>query len=216
LSNNNKPLSSSSSAASTTLKTAVTAPIITNNIHKQCVLDLMALLQAYGPLTVGQLEYNLPPHPQFWDVLQLLVALGLVKQVNEVSDKTTTTTTLAPRYCVCGGITRPTSDAPLLPQKVLEEIQQAHLEIQRSVGRRRKREQAILLGQPSTDGTASTTETSTAPSPIHSQGPSLKQLLKQLYQEYPEITRDPVYVTALKLCHVDTGSGEASVVRQSP
>ena len=165
-------------------------PVIQKTVH-----NLIGLLETYGPLTTGQLEYNLPPivgervnSQSIHDIVQVLVCMGIVQQVKEAPPPatgnpgvTTTTTTPPkpvppPRYCIQQGV--PRADV-VLPHQVLEQIAAAHEEIKRSAERRKRLKEAL-----------------------QSKG-SPKELLKEMAIDYPEIAQDPVYVTALKSFHLD-------------
>ncbi|GKY95484.1 hypothetical protein MPSEU_000510000 [Mayamaea pseudoterrestris] len=185
---------------------------VTSTSTKDCVTNMIALLQAYGPLTAGQLEYNLPPFDNLLDVLQILVAVGVVHQVKDetddsnasavtgaVADATATATSITTpalhqtpaRYCVGSGYTRVD---PIMPETVVKEIHDAHEEIAQSVQRRQRLQKALMEQQQQSTNNASTAN-------------QLKQTLQQLLKDYPEIARDPVYVTALRLCHVPVDVG---------
>jgi hypothetical protein len=73
------------------------APVSAAPTVQQSVRDIIGLLQLYGPLTTGQIEYNLPAGntttARIPELLKLLVATGVVQQ-----------TTLE-KYCV-GGVVR--------------------------------------------------------------------------------------------------------------
>ena len=158
-------------------------PVIQKTVH-----NMIGLLEAYGPLTAGQLEYNLPPivgervsSQSIHDIVQVLVCTGIVQRVREpvspdpaVPPKPAS----APRYCVNQGV--PRADV-VLPHQVLEQISAVHHEIKRSAERRRRLKEALQ-----SDG-------------------SPKEMLKKMAIEFPEIMQDPVYLTALKSYHIDTG-----------
>jgi len=82
----------------------------------QTVRDVGALLQSYGPLTLGQMAYNLPPHDRLGEIVQILVRLGMVQQVKgeEV------------RYCIGKGVPRPYELTVLWPHAVQRDIAYAH------------------------------------------------------------------------------------------
>eukprot|EP00977_Amphora_coffeiformis_P019646 scaffold7349_cov173-Amphora_coffeaeformis.AAC.127 len=155
-------------------------PVIQKTVH-----NLLGLLQIYGPLTAGQLEYNLPPisgervnSQTIHDIVQVLVCTGLVQRV---CDPPTTAGQPdkppgSPRYCVNGGV--PRADV-VLPHKVLEQISAAHDEIKRCAERRRRLKEALS-----------------------SKG-SPKEMLKEMAIEFPEVLQDPVYLTALRSFHID-------------
>lgn len=163
-------------------------PVIQKTVH-----NLLGLLETYGPLTVGQLEYNLPPivgervsGQTIHDIVQVLVCLGLVQRVVEPPvGSNTNNNGLAPapspkppspRYCVHQGV--PRADV-VLPQQLLDKMSAAHNEIKRSAERRKRLKEAL--------------QSKASP----------KELLKELAIEFPEILQDPVYVTALKSLHID-------------
>ena len=165
---------------------------------RQTVQDLLALLQLYGPLTANQLEYNLPPVVAAtgsipWsvhDVLTILVAIGLVQHVKGTTDQ----------YCMFGGIPRATA---IYPTEIMSEIQRAIQEAEESYQRCQILREALRC--------PTNTETPTIGS-SHQQTPkNYLDVLKQLRHEYPQITNDPVYWTALRNCpqdhHHQMGSG---------
>ena len=151
-------------------------PQVVSMVH-----DLMGLLQIYGPLTLMQLEYNLPPIPRasgtggavVWtkttldDIVQVLVATGVVQVVQD-SDP--------PQYCMFSGITR--ADV-ILPSRIMEELENTYEQMTKTEERVAALKQALLDKVPA------------------------KQVLKTLLQEYPEIVNDPVYLAALRNVHVD-------------
>lgn len=149
------------------------------SIIPQTVRDLLTLLQLYGALTAGQLEYNLPVNNSpslIQDVLEVLVCIGLVQKVQEEEE------TKTPRYCVSRGV--PRADPVNLP--ILQhEIFAAHRQANRCFERTKLLQKAIQ------------DETSNP-----------KDTLQRILQEYPEIQQDPVYITALRQCHVDTSSAD--------
>jgi hypothetical protein len=165
-------------------------PIIQKTVH-----NLLALLQLYGALTVGQMEYNLPPivgervnSQSIHDMVQVLVCMGVIHKVqeptlpavgNRIAENGDGGPPPAPkptRYCINQGI--PRADT-VLPHQLLDHIASAHVEIKRSAERRNRLEQAL--------------ESKSSP----------KELMKELAVQYPEIKQDPVYVTALKSFHMD-------------
>jgi hypothetical protein len=166
-------------------------PVIQKTVH-----HLLGLLQTYGPLTVGQLEYNLPPivgervrSATLHDILQVLVCMGLVQRV---ADPPTTghespKAGPSPRYSVHQGI--PRADV-LLPHTLLEQVRATQEEIRKSAARSKRLREALQQGPANAN-----------------RGPP-KDLLKELALDYPEIVQDPVYVTALRACHVDVSQLE--------
>jgi hypothetical protein len=145
-------------------------------------------------LTQAQLEYNLPPlqgerlsQRHFRDVLEVLVATGLVQQEDIHASDTPASLVQPqqlqqqpqPRYCVLSGVTRQT---PTTPINVLQEIRETQDEWRTSLQRQAKLKAALL-------------------------NPSIqpREVLKQLLAEFPEIASDPVYVAALRNLHVDVG-----------
>lgn len=160
-------------------------PVIQKTVH-----NLIGLLETYGPLTAGQLEYNLPPivgervnSQSIHDIVQVLVCMGIVQQVKEppvpVGNSGVPTPpkpAAPPRYCIQQGV--PRADV-VLPHQVLEQIAAAHEEIKRSTERRKRLKEALQNKE------------------------SPKELLKEIAIEYPEIAQDPVYATALKSFHLD-------------
>jgi hypothetical protein len=156
---------------------------------RQTVKDLIGLLQLYGPLTANQLEYNLPPVVPAsvpWsvhDVLSILVAIGLVQQVKGTN-----------QYCMFGGV--PRADV-ILPMDITSEIQQALNESDDSW----KRSQILreALRQVNTNHTS------------NGKHKYFKDILQQVVVEYPQVTNDPVYWTALRNCHIDMQTGGSIV-----
>jgi hypothetical protein len=163
---------------------------------RQTVKDLLALLQLYGPLTANQLEYNLPPvQPAAvpWsvhDVLSILVAIGLVQEVAQDGGTTTTTAQL---YCMHEGI--PRADA-LLPADLPAEILQAHEEAEASWKRGQILRAALLLDEQNPKN-------------------NIKEVLKQILTEYPQVVNDPVYWTALRNCHIDIHSATPATEKRT-
>ncbi|GAX27258.1 hypothetical protein FisN_13Lh182 [Fistulifera solaris] len=157
------------------------------SIIPQTVRDLLTLLQLYGALTAGQLEYNLPVNNSpslIQDVLEVLVCIGLVQKVQEEDESKT------PRYCVNRGV--PRADAVNLP--VLQhEILAAHRQANRSFERTKLLQTAL-----------------------QDDNSNPKDVLQKLLHDYPEIQQDPVYMTALRQCHVDapTSSSTGEKVRK--
>ena len=82
---------------------------------QQTVHDLLAILQSYGPLTLGQLEYNLPTHRQLPQIIEILVAVGWIPKI-------------APdRYAMVRGIPREEENhIPTHLGTLQAEIQRAH------------------------------------------------------------------------------------------
>jgi hypothetical protein len=157
------------------------------SIIPQTVRDLLTLLQLYGALTAGQLEYNLPVNNSpslIQDVLEVLVCIGLVQKVQEEDESK------PPRYCVNRGV--PRADAVNLP--VLQhEIFAAHRQANRSFERTKLLQTAL-----------------------QDDNSNPKEILQKLLHDYPEIQQDPVYMTALRQCHVDapTSSSTGEKVRK--
>lgn len=114
-------------AAPPTINAAVPMLLKKRKMDPQHVVhDILALLQSYGPLTWGQIEYNLPAVKI--DILHILVALGVVQK----SDNK--------RYCVGQGI--PRADT-VHPATLMDEIDKAHQEAVRSYERRNRLLQAL-------------------------------------------------------------------------
>jgi hypothetical protein len=141
----------------------------------QTVHDLLELLQIYGPLTKSQLEFNLPPSRHVADIVDLLVALGVVQVVNIPSNAIS-----EPIYCVFAGRTR--QDA-VLPHQALSQLETAHSQYQHSL------ERAHLLKE-------YLKNPSTSPRVL------FQSMLKA---HESEMANDPVYVTALKHFGLDIG-----------
>ena len=166
---------------------AITQLLADYPVIQQSVKDLCSLLQLYGPLTAAQLEYNLPPVKgerlsvkHLHDILQVLVTIGLVRQVRESGSNSNNSNSASskPLYVMCT-VPRP---QPLEPIGIPEQIQKAHTEMEASRARCLILEKALE---------------STAPA---------RSILRDLLKEFPDIISDPVYFAALKNCHVDTGS----------
>jgi hypothetical protein len=151
------------------------------SIIPQTVRDLLTLLQLYGALTAGQLEYNLPVNNSpslIQDVLEVLVCIGLVQKVQEEDESKT------PRYCVNRGV--PRADAVNLP--VLQhEILAAHRQANRSFERTKLLQTAL-----------------------QDDNSNPKEILQKILHDYPEIQQDPVYMTALRQCHVDASTSSST------
>lgn len=140
-----------------------------------------------GPMTQPQLEFNLPPlqgerlnQHNFIDILELLVATGLLQKEDVSATAGEGGAVVEPRYCVLSGATR---QHPTTPAKVLQEIQEVQDEWRTSLQRQEKLQQALL-------------DPSVQP----------RDSLKALLLQFPEITYDPVYVAALRNLNVDAGS----------
>lgn len=169
-------------------------------IVRQTVRDILSLLQTYGPLTAGQIQYNIPPvhhsdtDPNKWEiseVLELLVALGLVQKVlhsygSNSKGSDNPSSPILQQYCVCSGIPRANV---VLPADIPDDITAAHRQAARSWQRSRVLQKAIKSNW------------------------STKTVLEQLVKEFPEITNDPVYRASLRNCHVDPvqPAGTASI-----
>ena len=140
-----------------------------------------------GPMTQPQLEFNLPPlqgerlnQHNFIDILELLVATGLLQKEDVSATASEGGAAVEPRYCVLSGATR---HHPTTPAKVLQEIQEVQDEWRTSLQRQAKLQQALL-------------DPDVQP----------RDSLKALLLEFPEIAYDPVYVAALRNLNVDAGS----------
>ena len=192
-------------ASSVSFSAPITSIVNTNNNHapsftsttqlllpdysvvRQTVQDLLGLLQLYGPLTANQLEYNLPPVISTsvpWsvhDVLSILVAIGLVQHVKGSTDQ----------YCIFGGVPRATA---VYPTEIPFEIQRAVNEAEDSYKRCQILREALR-------------QTNTTANDNQNGNKNYVDVLKLLLQEYPNITNDPVYWTALRNCHIDMGNG---------
>jgi hypothetical protein len=151
-------------------------PHVVTTVH-----DLMGLLQLYGPLTLAQLDHNLPPPPPRggggavgWnqhllsDIVQLLVATGVVQAVQDSQPL---------QYCMCSGI--PRADV-VLPSRIMGELEMTRDQTEKSVQRVAILKQALLEGTPA------------------------KEVLKTMLRDHPDIVNDPVYLAALRNAHVDT------------
>ena len=204
---------------------------------QKTIQQLLGLLHSYGPLTAGQLEYNLPVQGvslgqeriNFHDILQVLVALNLVQQQKPLSQSSSDGDGTAPSsdapdeatlYCVNQGI--PRLDTALLPQQVLDQISHAHEEISNSQKRVQRLTQLLAAQQQQQQhlyGTTrphESTSTTTPPTPASVKH---KDILRQIVMEYPEVLQDPVYVTALKNLHVDNvlaGGSDSTVPAVRP
>lgn len=215
---------------------------------RQTVHDMLALLQTYGPLTEGQLEYNLPSvgqqhqnnaddatfSTQKWkvsDVLELLVALGLVQKVDhsrcankstkttitidppvENADSppatTTTTTTTSPTTTNHPPIVSAPAPAPAPPQQycVFGGVPRADV---------------VLPSDVMADITAAHREAARSWQRSRVLKKALlntwstKTVLEQLLKEFPEIGNDPVYRAALRNCHVSIGDSTTASSKRS-
>ena len=101
------------------------------------VHDMMGLMQLYGPLTVAQLEYNLPrpcSKHTVTDTLQILVTTGMVQVVLD-SQPT--------QYCMFHGIPRPDV---ILPSHILGELESTFQQTTKSEQRIAKLKDALLAG----------------------------------------------------------------------
>lgn len=139
-----------------------------------------------GPLTFGQLEYNLPPIATLRDILEVMVIMGVVQVVDDSSNNNNNNEYV--RYCMLHGI--PRADV-VLPQTVVEDILEAQTEVTRS------KERCHILKQV-------LSSTSTNP----------REVLKQILLEYPEIAQDPIYVAALRNVHVDMSAVDRERFKQ--
>jgi hypothetical protein len=81
-------------------------------VVRQSVRDILALVQTYGPLTAGQIEYNLPPVPStIWGIPDILNILSSLEILHIAKDTNA--------YCWNGGI--PRADV-VLPTDVMSKI----------------------------------------------------------------------------------------------
>jgi hypothetical protein len=81
-------------------------------IVRQTVRDILALVQTYGPLTAGQIEYNLPQVPSaIWGIPDILNILSSLEILHIAKDTNA--------YCWNGGI--PRADV-VLPTDVMSKI----------------------------------------------------------------------------------------------
>ena len=174
---------------------------------------MLALLQSYGPLTVGQLEYNLPPISRsIQDILDILVCIGLIQKVQDTISVSppleSTTTTLPAAPPMINNSTATTPQLAAAPQPppltsnptrycvcrgvpradpVFSKTLQAEIaDAHRQAERSFERSQLLLKALKKSD-----------------EDP--QQLLKSMLKQYPEIIQDPVYLTALRNCSVDLG-----------
>ena len=184
---------------------------------RQMVQDVLALLQTYGPLTLGQLEYNLPPitnttngsQPQ-WSVKDILTILTSIQLVQERTSATTADPQQQPQipqqtvYYWNDGIPRinhlETASAVLQPPDIVPEIAAAVAEAEQAWERGNR---LLALMQPATNDS-------------QQQQPSHRDLLKQLLVEYPELVNDPVYLTAFRCCHIDVNTGKGGGSGKNP
>ena len=142
-----------------------------------------------GPLTFGQLEYNLPPIATLRDILEVMVIMGVVQVVHDNNNNTTTESV---RYCMLHGI--PRADV-ILPQMVVEDILEAQTEVTRSRERCRILKEALL-----------------SKNSTKQQHP--REVLKQILLDYPEIAHDPMYVAGLRNVHVDVSAVDRERFKQ--
>ena len=163
-----------------------------------------------GPLSLAQLEYNLPPlkgetltQQNFAEIVELLVGLGVVQQVKVTSKderkedsaeeqqqppQPVPPTPQVPLFCVNHGIPRVHVSTPTT---ILHDISQAQAEWRASQERYEILQQALL-----------------------SDDCNIRHLIQRLvHDEYPEtLIHDPVYVAALKNLGVDVVTGGDLVV----
>jgi hypothetical protein len=164
----------------------------------QMVHDILGLLQTHGPLTKAQLEFNLPRSPYLSDILQVMVATGVLQVVNlgtMAGDNHV--------YCVLGGQTRPL-DAPILPQEVLPALLAAQQECRASVQRSELLRDYVTQNQKATtgDGTTSTSSNKTS---------HPRQLLHGMLKDHGnDMRNDPVYVAAMRNLGAITSSSAGS------
>ena len=135
-----------------------------------------------GPLSLAQLEYNLPPCNVLQDVLQVMVTLGVVQVVDDSSKNVHH---YATKYCIAYG--KPRADV-LMPQHVVQDILDAQEEIKKS------QQQSDLLKQALLSPTSNAVEA--------------RQLLKSILLENPDVVNDPVYMAAFRNLHVDVAGAE--------
>jgi len=152
-------------------------PVIAKTVH-----DIMGLLQTYGPLSLAQLEYNLPPCNVLQDVLQVMATLGVVQVVE---DSSINVHQYATKYCIAYG--KPRADI-LLPQNVVQDILDAQDEIKKS------QQQSDLLKKALLSPTCNAVEA--------------RQLLKSILLKNPLVGNDPVYMAAFRNLHVDVAGAE--------
>ena len=239
-------------AKHSTVDTSTTAPAITTTTTqssqllpdyatvRQTVHDMLALLQTYGPLTEGQLEYNLPPvgqqhqnnnadddtfSPQEWkisDVLELLVALGLVQKVNHknISNNSSTNTTVSADPPTENGDNTTTTTtthatANLPPPPVVSAAASVPAQ-QYCVCGGVPRVDVVLPSEVIADITSAHREAarswqrSRVLQKALLNNWSTKTVLEQLLKEFPEIGNDPVYRAALRNCHVSIADGTST------
>lgn len=100
---------------------------------RQTVRDILALLQKYGPLTAGQIEYNLPKVPStIWGIPDVLNILSSMEILGLTESHT---------YTWNGGITRADT---VLPTDVMSKIVTALQEAEASWKRSEMLKQAVL------------------------------------------------------------------------
>jgi hypothetical protein len=168
---------------------------------RQTVKDLLGLLQLYGPLTANQMEYNLPPVVPAtipWnvhDVLAILVAIGLVQQVKGTN-----------QYCMLGGIPRANV---ILPSDLPSEIQQALNEADNSWKRSQILKGALRQNVDTNNNNGNNSNNNNIGTKNY------KEVLKQIVAEYPQVSNDPVYWTALRNCHIDIHNGSSVTEKRS-
>lgn len=135
-----------------------------------------------GPLSLAQLEYNLPPCNLLQDVLQVMATLGVVQVVD---DSSINVHQYATKYCIAYG--KPRADI-LLPQNVVQDILDAQEEIKKS------QEQSDLLKKALLSPSCNAVEA--------------RQLLKSILLKNPLVANDPVYMAAFRNLHVDVAGAE--------
>lgn len=172
---------------------------------KQIVHDLLALLQLHGPLSHIQLEHNISSISSIKnedkksllnDILELLVAIGIVKRVKTNNDDPSLRL-----YCVFGEKypinTKVARPDVILPQQVLPELERAHSQWSNSIERTQILKNYLKGGK---DG-----------------GEKMRprELLLSMMEKYgAEMANDPVYVTAMRTFGIHIG-GSNPKKRQS-
>jgi hypothetical protein len=145
------------------------------------------------------------------DILELLVALGVVQQLPESPDAATLSNPSVDgtRYvCTGGGVPRA---LVVTPTTILSEIKAAQDEIRDSQARCEVLREAIR-GRMDDSGAPPTEPKTDIVSPTV----SVRVVLKKLALAYPQLRQDPVYYTAFRQCQVHVWDTEPPAPQAAP